>query len=68
MKHLTTIKDDKWVWPANDVGSWPGQNNYGILIKHTSSVENNSDSYIALSFFSIDTVSYKCVCCSVYMV
>ena len=32
-----------------------GQNNYGILIKHTSSVENNSDSYIALSFFSIDT-------------
>jgi FkbM family methyltransferase len=33
MKHLTTIKDNKWVWPANDVGSWPGQNAQRDLYK-----------------------------------
>jgi len=32
-----------------------GQNNYGILIKHSSSLENRSDSYIVLNYFSIDT-------------
>jgi hypothetical protein len=26
MKHLTTIKDGKWVWPSSDVSSWGGQN------------------------------------------
>jgi FkbM family methyltransferase len=28
MKHLTTIKDNKWVWPLNDVNSWIYQNEY----------------------------------------
>ncbi len=33
MKHLTTIKDGKWVWPANDVTSWLGQNEHKDLYK-----------------------------------
>lgn len=33
MKHLTTIKDNKWVWPANDENSWPGQNQHKDLYK-----------------------------------
>jgi FkbM family methyltransferase len=33
MKHLTTIKDNKWVWPANDENSWPGQNEFQDLAK-----------------------------------
>lgn len=33
MKHLTTIKDGKWVWPANDENSWPGQNEHKDLYK-----------------------------------
>jgi len=33
MKHLTTIKDNKWVWPANDENSWPGQNEHKDLYK-----------------------------------
>lgn len=31
MKHLTTIKDGKWIWPANDVNSWKGQNEHKDL-------------------------------------
>jgi len=38
------------------VNSWfSGSNNNGILLKLTSSIENNPDSYIGLSFFSVDT-------------
>lgn len=33
MKHLTVIKDNKWVWPASDVTSWPGQNEHKDLHK-----------------------------------
>lgn len=33
MKHLTTIKDNKWVWPAEDENSWPGQNEHKDLYK-----------------------------------
>jgi hypothetical protein len=33
-------------------GSYP---NYGFLIKHPNSIEQNSGSYIGLSFFSVDT-------------
>jgi FkbM family methyltransferase len=33
MKHLTTIKDNKWIWPANDESSWPGQNEHKDLYK-----------------------------------
>jgi FkbM family methyltransferase len=33
MKHLTTIKDNKWVWPANDENSWAGQNEHKDLYK-----------------------------------
>jgi hypothetical protein len=33
-------------------GSYP---NYGFLIKHQNSIEQNSGSYIGLSFFSVDT-------------
>lgn len=25
MKHLTTLKDNKWVWPSEDKSSWDGQ-------------------------------------------
>lgn len=32
-----------------------GNNNYGIIVKHSSSIENNPNSYIKLSFFSTDT-------------
>jgi len=31
MQHLTTIKDEKWVWPANDQNSWIGQNKHKDL-------------------------------------
>ena len=31
MKHLTTIKDNKWVWPLNDENSWKYQNEFGDL-------------------------------------
>jgi len=31
MKHLTTIKDNKWVWPEADENSWKYQNEYGEL-------------------------------------
>lgn len=38
------------------VNSWfSGSNNNGVLLKLTSSIENNSGSYIGLSFFSVDT-------------
>ena len=38
------------------VNSWfSGSNNAGFIIKHPQSIENNSNSYIALSFFSVDT-------------
>ena len=30
-------------------------NNNGFIVKHPSSIENNSGSYIALNFFSVDT-------------
>jgi len=37
-------------------GNWiSGQNNFGILIKHTSSLENNINSYVVLNYFSGDT-------------
>jgi len=31
MKHLTTIKDNKWVWPINDENSWEHQTQYNKL-------------------------------------
>jgi len=31
MKHLTTIKDNKWVWPLSDENSWKYQNEFGDL-------------------------------------
>ncbi len=34
MKSLTTIKDNKWVWPISDENSWNGQNEYQDLHKH----------------------------------
>jgi FkbM family methyltransferase len=34
MKSLTTIKDNKWVWPINDENSWNGQNEYQDLHIH----------------------------------
>jgi len=34
MKHLTTIKDNKWVWPLNDENSWKYQNEYNDLAEH----------------------------------
>jgi FkbM family methyltransferase len=34
MKHLTTIKDNKWVWPLNDENSWKYQNEYNDLAQH----------------------------------
>lgn len=38
------------------VNSWfSGSNNAGFIIKHPQIIENNSNSYIALSFFSVDT-------------
>jgi hypothetical protein len=38
------------------VDNWfNGDNNYGILVKHTTSVENNNNSYIVLNYFSGDT-------------
>jgi hypothetical protein len=39
------------------VNTWfSGSNyNYGFLLKHTNAIEQNSGSYIGLSFFSVDT-------------
>jgi len=38
------------------VDQWfSGSANYGFIVKHPQSIENNSGSYIALSFFSVDT-------------
>jgi hypothetical protein len=39
------------------VDSWfsGSAQNYGFLLKHSSSIENSSGSYIGLSFFSLDT-------------
>jgi len=38
------------------VNSWfSGSSNNGFIIKHPQGIENNSGSYIALSFFSVDT-------------
>jgi len=34
MKHLTVLKNDKWVWPANDENSWKGQNEHINLVEH----------------------------------
>lgn len=31
MKSLTTLKDNKWVWPINDENSWKYQNEFGEL-------------------------------------
>jgi len=31
MKHLTTLKDNKWVWPIDDENSWKYQNEFGEL-------------------------------------
>lgn len=31
------------------------RSNYGFIAKHTNAIEQNSDSYIAISFFSVDT-------------
>lgn len=31
MKHLTIIKDNKWVWPISDENSWKHQNEYNEL-------------------------------------
>lgn len=31
MKHLTTLKDNKWVWPIEDENSWKYQNEFGEL-------------------------------------
>jgi len=42
---VTTIVD-RW---------FSGSLNAGFIVKHESSVENNANSYIALSFFSVDT-------------
>lgn len=42
---------------SNIVTTWFSSinDNNGILVKHPQSVENNSNSYVVLSFFSIDT-------------
>lgn len=38
------------------VNNWfSGSANYGFIVKHPQAIENNSGSYIALSFFSVDT-------------
>lgn len=42
---VTTIVD-KW---------FSGSLNAGFIVKHEQSIENNANSYIALSFFSVDT-------------
>jgi len=34
MKTLTTIKDNKWVWPAIDQNSWEAQNEHVGLVNH----------------------------------
>ncbi len=34
MKDLVIIKDNKWVWPKNDVTSWPGQNDSIDLVDY----------------------------------
>jgi len=34
MKQLTVLKDNKWVWPANDENSWEGQNKHISLAEH----------------------------------
>jgi hypothetical protein len=40
----------------NIVTNWfNGSSNYGIIIKHSSSIENNRNSYLKLNFFSVDT-------------
>jgi hypothetical protein len=41
---------------TNIVNNWfSGSTNAGFIVKHPNSVENNSGSYIALSYFSVDT-------------
>jgi len=41
---------------TNIATSWfLGTGNYGVIVKHPQSIENNSGSYIGLSFFSVDT-------------
>jgi hypothetical protein len=54
-----TYKDNKDINVSvkSYFNNWKNSNssNHGILIKHTSSVENNSNSYKVLSFFSGDT-------------
>ena len=38
------------------VNNWfNGNNNYGIILKHSSSLENASGSYLKLNFYSVDT-------------
>jgi hypothetical protein len=32
-----------------------GANNYGFILKHSSSIENNSGSYVKLNFYSVDS-------------
>jgi hypothetical protein len=34
---------------------WSGSRNAGFILKHPNAIENNSGSYIGLSFFSVDT-------------
>lgn len=34
MKNLTTLKDNKWVWPLSDENSWLGQNEFQDLTKY----------------------------------
>jgi len=41
---------------TNIVNNWfNGNSNYGVILKHSSSIENNSGSYISLKYFSRDT-------------
>jgi hypothetical protein len=51
-------KDDKDINAdiTQIVQNWfNGDNNYGIIIKHETAIENNQDSFITLSYFSVDT-------------
>lgn len=53
-----SYKDDKDinVNVTSIVSNWfSGSRNAGFILKHPNAVENNSGSYIALSFFSVDT-------------
>jgi FkbM family methyltransferase len=34
MQNLTVLKDNKWVWPANDESSWEGQQSQKDLYMH----------------------------------